>query len=199
MRIITRKYQVFNFNELSDEAKEKVREWYLNGQDSWTFTQLLKDDLEILFPNSDLNVEYSLGYCQGDGLNIYGELRLEDVLDKVKEHFTEKELRFFAWAFNNYTDTIKMVRNGHYCYCVADMNDFSEDIYNDMDNDYCSNIPVETLDKFNKLAQEYFVNLCKQYEKEGYAYFYEVDDETLEEWCDCNEYEFTEDGELFSE
>ena len=28
---------VYNFNELSDNAKEQVREWYLNGQDAEFF------------------------------------------------------------------------------------------------------------------------------------------------------------------
>ena len=37
----------------------------------------------------------------------------------------------------------------------------------------------------------------KDYEKNGYAYFYEIDDKDLEELCEANDYEFLEDGTVF--
>ena len=39
--------------------------------------------------------------------------------------------------------------------------------------------------------------LCSDFKKDGYAYFYEVDDETLAEFCAANDYEFEEDGTVF--
>lgn len=84
MRKITeiREFNVYKFAELSQAAKEKVRDWYLEGQESCIFTEDCMMRLSELFPNSDLKVQYSLGYCQGDGLNIYGEIRLDELLEK---------------------------------------------------------------------------------------------------------------------
>ena len=45
-----------------------------------------------LFPNSNLKVEYSLNYCQGDGLNIYGELNIKDILKYLD--FKDVVMRF---------------------------------------------------------------------------------------------------------
>lgn len=76
MRAITETIttMVYNFNELSDKAKEKVKEWYLNGQDAEFFYEDSMAYINELFPNSELDIQFSLGYCQGDGFNIYGEI-----------------------------------------------------------------------------------------------------------------------------
>ena len=41
--------------------------------------------------------------------------------------------------------------------------------------------------------------LCSDYEKYGYDFFYNVDDEVIEETCEANEWEFLEDGTFFAE
>lgn len=106
MRKITeiREFNVYKFDELSQAAKEKVRNWYLEGQSelSYIFTEDCMERLKELFPNSNLEVQYSLAYCQGDGFNIYGEIRLDELLEKIAENFTEKEMKFFKWAFNEW-------------------------------------------------------------------------------------------------
>lgn len=143
MRKITeiREFNVYKFAELSQAAKEKVRDWYLEGQESCIFTEDCMMRLKELFPNSDLEVQYSLGYCQGDGFNIYGEIRLDELLEKIAENFTEKEMKFFKWAFSKYDTTFKMASNNHYCYCICSRNDFMENIFYEMDNWYFRNIP----------------------------------------------------------
>ena len=128
MRKITeiREFNVYKFDELSQAAKEKVRDWYLEGQSdlSYIFTEDCMMRLSELFPNSDLEVQYSLDYCQGDGFNIYGEIRLDELLEKIAEKFTEKELKFFKWAFSEYDTSYQMMYNNHYCYCSD--NEFME-------------------------------------------------------------------------
>ena len=197
-KTIIREYEVYEYKELCEEAKKKVREWYLKGQEACIFTDMCMEDLKNLFPNSELDVEYSLNYCQGDGFNIYGTIYLDEVLEKISDKFTAEELKFFKWAFNRYGSTFKMESNRHYCYCICSRNDFSEDILSDMDYEQMRGIPTATLGKFNKLIGEYLDNLCKDYEKWGYEYFYEVSDEDLREACEANEWTFTEDGEFFA-
>ena len=65
----TREFNVYNFNELSKEAKERVRSWYLEWQSSelgYIFEDDCMERLKELFPDSDLKIQYSLNYCQGN-------------------------------------------------------------------------------------------------------------------------------------
>ena len=107
MEIITREYKVYNFSELSEDAKEKVKQWYLDDDfRPYEFENIYTEDLKYLFNNSDLKLQFSLSYCQGDGLNIYGKLDLMDVFtairdtehsgdlfEQYKDLFSEHELR----------------------------------------------------------------------------------------------------------
>ncbi len=77
--------KVFTFPELNGEAKEKAKEWYLNDETlSWELTDSYESDLSCIFPNSDLKVQWSLSYCQGDGVNIYGSVNMEDIFPFLK-------------------------------------------------------------------------------------------------------------------
>lgn len=80
MKEVTMVFNVYRFEELNEEAKEVVKQWYLDGQDGNIFSDDLKSQLDMFFPNSDLNTNYSLGYCQGDYININGNISLKDVL-----------------------------------------------------------------------------------------------------------------------
>ena len=72
--------KAYTFPELTGEAKEKAKEWYLNDETlSWELTNNYESDLSCIFPNSDLKVQWSLSYCQGDGVNIYGSVNMEDI------------------------------------------------------------------------------------------------------------------------
>ena len=197
----TREFNVYNFNELSKEAKERVRSWYLEWQSSelgYIFEDDCMERLKELFPDSDLKIQYSLNSCQGDGFNIYGEICLDELLEKIAEKFTEKELKFFKWAFSEYGTSYKMASNNYYCYCICSRNDFMEDIFYEMDDCYSRNIPKKTMEKFNKIAGKYLDNLCGEFEKDGYDWFYKISDKDLQEYCECNSYEFMEDGKLYT-
>lgn len=106
MEVVTREYKIYNFSELSEDAKDKAKQWYLDDDFRPSeFTEIYEQDLRNIFPDSELKLQYSLNYCQGDGLNIYGELNVSNVLNLPKSHFcgdefndlieyfTEKELR----------------------------------------------------------------------------------------------------------
>lgn len=196
MRIITVTYPVYQFAELSAAAKEKVRSWYSETQDPAIFTMQCNEDLYYLFPESNLHVEYSLGYCQGDGLNIYGKLYLDELLENMKENFTDEEMEYFSWIFDNFGSSYELPRNGRYCYCICDDHDYMNDFIEEMEYSEMEDIRYHTMEKFNKYAREYLTDLCKRYEKDGYEFFYEFDDSTLEEACTANEWEFTENGEI---
>ena len=198
MRTITTVVKIYTFDELSDNAKARVREQYLNSQDVESFTDGCKMYIDELLPNSNLDVQFSLNYCQGDGFNIYGEFSLIDLANVLEDKFTEKEKRFLKWAFEETgINSYKMPMNRHYCYCTAYMHDFTEDLFDALDYDGMRDIRKDTLEKMTREARIYIENLCKSFENDGYKYFYEVSDDELKEWANDFEYEFTENGDIY--
>lgn len=209
MRIEAVEYKVYKFNELSEDAKENVKQWYLEGQEPFIFTDMCKEDLYNLFGKNDLEVQYSLAYCQGDGFNIYGEIDAESIFKCLEEHnggsqlekfediLTEKEKKTIL-HYANEVGKIKLPHNNRYCYSLADYIDIVDDWEYDLENySGYSNINKKVLTKFETLVREIFETLCRSYEKQGYEFFYEIDEEDLEEICETNEYEFLEDGTTF--
>lgn len=93
MQTITR---VYTYDELTEKAKEKAKEWYLDDPcRSDIFTNGIDHFLSENFGSSYLEVQYSLDFSQGSGLNIYGKLYCCDMLDKIDwSDFTEKQQRF---------------------------------------------------------------------------------------------------------
>ena len=59
MRKETIEKEIYTFNELSSEAKEIVKKWYLDGQDSSIFSDMTNEDLSYLFKNSELKIDDS--------------------------------------------------------------------------------------------------------------------------------------------
>ena len=213
MEIITREYEVYNFSELSEDAKEKVKQWYLDDDfRPCEFENIYTEDLRYLFNNSDLKLQFSLSYCQGDGLNIYGKLDLTDVFtairdtehsgdlfEQYKDLFSEHEQRTIEAYMEVCGREVELPYNRHYCYCIDDRVDFADDWIESLE--YCryKNIQIDTIRKMEKLVGRMFENLSATYEKYGYDYFYNADDEVVNETCEANGWRFLEDGTFFAE
>lgn len=209
MRTECVKYNVYNYNELSERAKEKVKQWYLESQPEFIFTDDCKQDLFNLFGKNDLDVQYSLAYCQGDGFNIYGEIDAISIFQCLENHnggtqfeefedvLTEKEKRTIL-HYASECGKIKLPMNNRYCYSLANYIDIKDNWEYDLDmySGY-KNINVDVLEKFEVLVRNIFYKLCKNYEKWGYEFFYEISEEDIEEMCEANGYEFLEDGTVF--
>ena len=213
MEVITREYKVYNFSELSEDAKEKVKQWYLDDDfRPCEFENIYTEDLRYLFNNSDLKLQFSLSYCQGDGLNIYGKLDLMDVFtairdtehsgdlfEQYKDLFSEHEQKTIEAYMEVCGREVELPYNRHYCYCIDDRVDFADDWIESLE--YCryKNIQIDTIRKMEKLVGRMFENLSATYEKYGYDYFYNADDEVVNETCEANGWRFLEDGTFFAE
>lgn len=213
MEVVTREYKVYNFSELSEDAKEKAKQWYLDDDfRPQEFENIYTEDLHYLFNNSDLKMQFSLSYCQGDGLNIYGKLDLMDVFAAIrdtdhsgeqfkqyKDLFSEHEQKTIEAYMEVCGREIELPYNRHYCYCVDDRVDFANEWIEILE--YCryKNIQIDTIRKMEKLVGMMFENLSATYEKYGYDYFYNADDEVLNEACEANGWRFLEDGTFFAE
>lgn len=196
MKTVTVSYNVYQYAELSEEAKETAKQWYLDGQDAGFFQEDVQCDLRNFFPDSDLKVAFQLAYCQGDGFSIYGKIRLVEFLELVKENFSEKELKFLKWALSEYSSVVEIESPWRSPYINYEKVGFVDEIWSDMEYEHLKNIPWNVLEKFDQACAAYMEDLCEQYEKWGYSYFYEVDDETMEDMCEANGYWFTEDGRI---
>lgn len=209
MRTITKTIteNVYEYDELNAKAQERVREWYLaQCRTPELFSEMLAEDLEMIFGKNDLDVEYSLSNSQGDGLNIYGSISLTKIVDVAEKCvwltyfdafrncFTtdEKELiKRYAECY----DTVNIPSNASnlYSYCYADHIDYIGDYMSNVGDD----ADTDLLNRVNAALISLFSEICASYEEWGYDYFYDVDDDTLSEVCEANGWEFTEDGELY--
>lgn len=198
-RFITEEYEIFKFSELSAGAKEKVKQWYLEGQEEYIFTEGVHEVLFSEYGITTLKTNYSLGYCQGDGLCLSGYISFDDLKsEKFKKiafkNFTISDYKAFS-ELENYTSQIYFKHNSRYYYASS--------VNIDIDY-YCNSEKMEKLiDKMiNKLLtniKNWYFSECLKFEKEGYSYFYEISNDDLQENCEANDYEFYASGEIFAE
>lgn len=196
-------YDVYTYDELSDEAKEKVKSWFLDircEDDGDVFQDSCMVTLYDLFPNSDVKIEYSLSYRQGDGFNTYGTLSVDDLLnvDLSKITFTDSNITplsdkdaIKAVCEKADVTSIALPENRRYGYSMADRIEVVPDYDVELTDE-----ETALLSELEKFAQDVMGFLNKQNEDWGYEYFYEATDEEVADWANANDYEFTEDGEL---
>ena len=203
---------IYKYNELNADAQAKIEQWYLdNFREPYIFSSMVDDDLEIIFGKNDLDVEYSLGYRQGDGLNIYGDIPVNQILDAIEKNengvymlddlnkmISEHDKKAIR-AYSEVYGVVNVPRNNTlYSYCVADQIDYAGECETELDmyNGY-KNINTDALGRFNDMLICLFEKLCKMYEEWGYDYFYEVEEDYLSMECENNGWEFYEDGTLY--
>lgn len=198
MRKVIEEKTVYLFNELSDEAKEKVRNWYLENQDTYSFSEYCREGLHEIFPNSQLDVEYSLTYCQGDGFNIFGNLDIDDFINHTGDtYLSSREIRLLKFIKKEFSDCVELPKNPRYGYCYVENITFADDIIENMEYAKFRDIPEDDIRHIEYAIKDFILNLCKNFEDSGYEFFYEISDEELEEICDANCWEFLEDGSIY--
>lgn len=200
---ITKTY--YNYDELSQEAKENVREQMIEifCTTDGLYSQLI-EDIKYDFPNSELDVEFQLSYCQGDGLNIYGTMDFIDSYNLILreesfDSFTEEEQEYLKLLSEEISDCkLNLKSNGRYGYCTVAYNDFEWDIKTEIEE--FTNIPVKSdiIKKYNDLFIEVFEGYCDRQKEYGYNWLYEMEWDEVEELVYNNDYEFDEDGNLMN-
>lgn len=216
MRTITTTTNLYKYDELSDDAKAKAKQLYLNDEGfmqvrAENFTEFVKEDIGNLFgwDKHELDVQWSLSHSQGDGVNIYGKISADVFLDAMDNRFADiPQLKEYVDALTDHekktirayaevVPSIELPSNHWYCYCVADKSDIAGEFTNELEwNDY-KNIDVESIEKFEKVVVGVFETLCSMYEDCGYGELYEVDEVDIAGLADLNDWEFTEDGTIY--
>ena len=206
MREIVERFNVYKYAELGELAKEKAKSDYLNtGIRNEDFNHMFEYDIDNLFPNSDLELQYSLSCCQGDGVNVYGRVELCDLCNLEEkaptlynfDKFTEKEMKRISAYYEHTRTCICLPMNLRYGYCCADQIDFAEDIIGELQDMDWRNIDKKLIRQFESAVKELFAKYCAEWEKVGYEYLYEISDEDMNELAEANDWEFYENGSFY--
>lgn len=208
IKIVTER-ELYKYEELGSEAKEKAKADYLDNLEPVLFTVDVETDLKTVFPNSGLKVQYSLNYCQGDGLSVYGSLDFEDIFNILKgndypsltegiDPFTEKEVKTLRFYVNE-IGGFKINENPRYSFFCEWHYNFADDWVNTFKYTSLSFIKIDLIYRFEKVVKTIMRRYCKKWEDVGYEFFYEIDDETMKEMSDDNDWEYLSDGTLYVE
>lgn len=209
MRTITK--QAFTFDELSDEAKEKAREWYRGGDDGFyaecapedaaTIADILGIDLrqrpvKLVSGQTryDPAIYYSCPCSQGDGACFDGKYRYKAGAAKaIREYMPhDAELHRIADQLkavqrqNFYQLRATCSHSGHYCHSGC----MSVDVWHDADR-YRDIGGAE--DDITQLLRDFADWI---YDRLEAGYEHQNSDETVDENIRANDYEFYENGEI---
>lgn len=160
--------KLYQYNELSEEAKEKAREWYREGNEYPFLYEYMQERLAELFEEYKITdkgteLHYSLSYCQGDGASFTGDIEWKAWRATIGKN---------SWG--THYEHSKSVD-------VKELNSLKTD----------KDAPDETWAKLQSIVEEIGDKLAS----DGYDYIeYEDSDENVAELIEANEYEFLEDG-----
>ena len=193
----TVKVNVYQFEELNDKAKDKVRSLYYEWSDLEQWNEDAKEQIESAgFVDPELI--YSLSYCQGDGLSFKAagltEEKQKEILCSLLGPGKEKRAQIII---DSGALAIELKGNsGHYAFSSRhDVDAYLDSYFNEDDHIYLYNLICD----FNDVLESDYINLCSQLEAQGYNEIeYQQSDEYITEEVEANERFFTIDGELFS-
>lgn len=149
----------YSFSELNEEAREKaiddiqrhLLEWLSERELTDYLEGKLEEDLGSL--PDDITIAYSLSYCQGDGVALYGRIY-------------KREAPSFTWPEGSYyVDLVRNSWSNHYSH----YNTFNVELSNEND---------EPIDLSGSHIEEQLRTLCKKLERLGYKY---IENETSRE------------------
>lgn len=193
MRTRTTTDTLYTYEELSDDAKEKAREtigqqnleWLDSGDLAYMFEQIIE---EWGFPSDD--IQFSLGYSQGDGVAFYGSIDVDTYLRKAKRVTHYKLLKTGV----EYWFTLKRNSWGtHYSH-----HNTMDLVYDATPWDWDKDLDPKRQALLEELYEELLEkkdDLSHECEWAGYKHMeWLCSDEYIAEQCEANEYEFLEDG-----
>lgn len=217
--------RVYQYNELSDEAKEKARDWYRKGncEDTYWSEAVIDDAATVAgFLGLDINQEayktiggetrhkpavyFSGFWSQGDGACVEGTWRASDVkVDELKEYAPQdKELHRIvdglAKIAKEYPDGYFKVRHrGHYSHSGCTHFDIELPCEAFDEAEYDSPEHKRLDEKISK-DEEALIERARDFMNWTYRQLekewdYQNSDEQVEESIRANGYEFLETGE----
>lgn len=189
----TQEIKLFDINELSEEAQSKAVE-YLQGQnyfgaDEREISEQFEEKLKEYGLPAD-NIEWSLGYCQGDGVAFYGDIDVEKLLKAIGEYGK------YGYLVRRYTPDIVLTRNSYgYHYSHYNTMDIVEGV---------AGLEIRETDRtkwkeLTDLIELRVRSVSRELEKKGYEIIEaHGEKDHIIEHAEINEMEFREDGRLWA-
>lgn len=194
-----RKIEVYNYDELSEDAQEKARNWYREGDNDFWSEYTIKDAKTIgALMGIDIDKIYYSGFwSQGDGACFEGRYSykagsvkavkeyapLDEELHRIAEGLREVQRRHF------YHLEARVKHSGHYYHEMCT----EIEVYDERDQ-YSERATNEAEEGITEFLRDFMRWIYKSLEADYEA---ENSDETVAENIRANKYTFTEDGNRF--
>ena len=198
MRVLETK--LFSFDELSEDSKQVVIERNRNSNTDFCdwHEPIIEGFLESL-PQQGFNVNnifYSGFWSQGDGAMF--EYTFNDTILKKFIHSLDLDNKTRLLAEVSFTCSGKGKQTGNYYHS----NSCSHNIYLESCAPY-EDETTELADKYQEAFEEFVITLYKELCQTIYdaleTYYYELQqDDNVIEYLMANDFEYTQDGEIFS-
>lgn len=193
MRII--ETEVYKFHELSEHAKENAINYF--REDMEIYLDFFNEDC-VKCANEkgfeDIELQYSLCYCQGDGLSFSAQkyTMLEELYLEELGEGKEKTAKLLA----DNTSFECTGNTGRYCFASSSDIDIWIENYTSHISTNFTNIN-EVVNNVRLKLEQIYCDVCGELEVLGYAEIeYQQSDEFIIDCIEDNKYEFTKDGTL---
>lgn len=194
--------KLYKFEELNKEAQQKAIEdnYNINTNHEW-YEYIIEEFTENENIFEDINIYFSGFYSQGDGAMFEYNRINKDIfktfLDEEYKHLTETRKKLI---FDNIDTTAKGKQRGLYYH----ENSCIHTIDIELSQGYCSkhsniyNLIVELNENFESYLIDLYKSKCKKLYKSLNDYYdYLQSYEVIKETLIINDYEFTEEGDIY--
>ena len=180
----------YKFEELSQDVKDKLISQELDYS-SYINAEFFTETCQELLANnlgSDLSLEYSLNYCQGDGVAFYGKLDNDILLNSTRLSDSAKK------TLRRLTDSIDIfIAKSSYGHWYSHYNTMYVDIYPSFNTGEYKHIDLK-LEALELELTEIKTDISKELEEYGYKVFYDYDG-TIDYIIELD-YDYTIDGKI---
>jgi hypothetical protein len=210
-----RKFEVelFTFDELSKKAKARaIKDFADDPEKTWDYddserlTEMFEEDLKEHYGLGKLEVNWSLGYCQGDGVCFHGTV---DIPKFIKAEKQMKKFQKVVWLDGQGLISAQITnRERQYCHynSMAVEIDFrgGEEVGPKGPREWSPRAEPEDLEKlvveFEEYLKERVKEISREMEKSGYEEIeYHRSDDYISELLESRDYyEYTKDGERWT-
>jgi predicted transcriptional regulator len=207
MKKVIKEYEVYEYDELNDEAKEKVKDKLSDDIIEVRFFGY-KDDMfysvQELYGIDIESMVYDFSYSQGDGVSITcSNLLTSGFIKKMEEELTtlnngkealSKAFTFFKNNLSRFTASVKENNGRNAYFHESQVKVFFDD--DELEDGFI--YEKDDIGRINFLVYKTVKNIINYLYKSGYEY-QEVNDEDIQEEARMNELVFLENGSIFNE
>ena len=195
--------EIYTFDELSDDAKEKARDWWRNGGLDYEWYESVCSDFMTIcgilgFDVIESNIHFSGFWSEGDGASFTGSYKYSKCSAKKIREYAPQDA-----ALHEIADKLQALQKRNFYRLWGNIERCStrnyvhettiacSGAYRDSDN--YQNPTSDAEETLTDCARDLCHWLYARLEKE---YDWLMSDEYIDETILCNEYEFTATGEI---